>query len=209
MTELTDLKFPTVTSKMPFLRGAVVATNLIAPQHKIVDGISRLIVKSDLPSLAKKDRLLEITAAETMLAETWQVVTEGIEADPVTESNAYKLYGRMAARTVLLLTKKWREGPEQKEYAKLSAVKAQFKLEWEKLGKGIGTSMKKVDQPEPEAAQKSISLQEAGSACWNSNRAGFNVGLFSRSKALRTYTASATWMGSPSPLIGSHSSLTM
>ena len=54
---VTHTNFPSGTSKFPYIRSAFVATNLVAPPSKVVDGVSRLIVKTDIQSLARKDNL--------------------------------------------------------------------------------------------------------------------------------------------------------
>ena len=69
---VVNVKFATESSKFPFLRSAMMATNLISPKDKIVDGHARLLTKSDVQSIAKKATLMQATAAEQLLAECWK-----------------------------------------------------------------------------------------------------------------------------------------
>ena len=95
------------------LRAALVACNLIAP--KVVDGVARLLVKSDLLALKHKDKLLNITALETMLMESWKLLQQHVENEELSDESCYAMFGRMSARAALLVTKKGLEGPEKKK----------------------------------------------------------------------------------------------
>ena len=106
LREVTRLKFASNASKMPMIRNALVATNLISP--KVKDGIARLIVVSDVQHLGKRERTMEIMAAETLLLETWDAIVCNIDRELLSATQAYQLWGRMAARVVLLLTKNGR-----------------------------------------------------------------------------------------------------
>ena len=72
------MNMPTIgSSKIPMLRTALVARNLIASDQSMKDGFARLITKTDITVLNKK-RLLK--AAEALLEETWDFINESIGA---------------------------------------------------------------------------------------------------------------------------------
>ena len=106
---IVEMKFSCKASQYPLIRGALIATNLIAPANKVVEGKARLIVKSDATTLTQKQRQLEIDAVEAMLAECSEATLALVSGD-VEEAAAHRLSGRLSYRVVLFLTKKQKEG---------------------------------------------------------------------------------------------------
>ena len=84
----------------------MLAANLTCPEDRIVDGIARLITKTDLASLTNKQRMPEMLAAEAILDEAWQMLLEAVQKERLEIIKAYAVFGRPASRTALLLTKK-------------------------------------------------------------------------------------------------------
>ena len=181
---IVEMKFSSKASQYPLIRGALIATNLIAPANKVVEGKARLIVKSDATTLTQKQRQLEIDAVEAMLAECWEATLALVSGD-VEEAAAYRLFGRLSYRVVLFLTKKQKEGPEQVEYKRLSDIKRKFFAEKAALdGSGADTASRASgDKPDTknETKTKTMSLQDVSSARFAAGKDGYVVGeLYSK-----------------------------
>ena len=117
---VVGMQFQTACTKMPMLRTALLATNLVSP--KVVDGISRCLVKSDLLMLQRKDRLMQVTAAETILADAWDT----LQSRDVDDAKKCKLFGCLSSRIILFLSKKQKDGPENSSYKSFAEIKRAF-----------------------------------------------------------------------------------
>ena len=102
---VTSMNFPLATTKFPYLRSAIVATNLVAPKSRVIDGISKLVVKTDMLALVRKDNILSAQAAEAMLCEAWTALEADTQACLRTPAEQYAIYGRLSSRVVLYLVK--------------------------------------------------------------------------------------------------------
>ena len=98
------MTFRSAVTKFPYVRTAIVATNLISPKKKVVDGVARLIVKTTLATLSRKDNLLTVQAAEALLSESWDELQRrsGMFKDAF---SADAIYGRLSSRAVLFIFK--------------------------------------------------------------------------------------------------------
>jgi hypothetical protein len=170
------MTFANKSSRYPLIRSALVATNLIAPANKVIEGKARLIVKSDIGSLASKNRLLEVDATEAVLAECWWA-TMALVSGGIAEVAAYKLFGRLSARLVLFLAKKQADGPERSSYKKLSDIKAKFIEEHDALVAGGAPAS---DTPSivvaAKTTMKTMSLHDVSNATFAADNDGYVVG---------------------------------
>ena len=106
--QVVEMNFSISTTKLPMLRTAFICTNLTSP--KVVDGVARLLAKIDLLALCRKDRLLDLQAADSLLADAWQRAQGLMQHKQLQATQGYQLIGRMSVRTVLRLTKEWKDG---------------------------------------------------------------------------------------------------
>ncbi len=121
-----NARFDSSATQFPLLRAACLAGNLVCPQAKVIDGYARLLTKSDIGSLAKRDSLLAAMAAEDMLSDAWTAIQQIIATGSMSDSKAYALFGKVSTRTVLYLVKKGKLGIEEKEFKNLKEIKAAF-----------------------------------------------------------------------------------
>ena len=135
ISAVTSLKFGTQASKFPFVRAACIACNLASPADKVQDGHARLLVESDILSLARGDKLLKLTAAENMMSEAWtklQIASckgNMMSESELSQADCNVLFGRLSTRVVLLLVNKEKDGIEGVKYKALRATQEQFDLE--------------------------------------------------------------------------------
>ena len=103
-------------TKYPFLRTAIVATNLIAPKKKVVDGIARLVTKSDCLLLCRKDKIMQVNAIEATLNEAWEEVQEAVKAGTMKLAEGAAAFGRLSSKRPCLPSRSrrmaWREWKE-------------------------------------------------------------------------------------------------
>ena len=127
---LTDITFQSATSKFPFIRSACLAANLIAPKSKVIDGVARLLTKTDLIMLSNKKKILQVTAGEELLAEVWKQLNES-DIESTARNN---MFGRLSSRIILFLLNKQKDGVEDCNYKKLVDIKASFTAEFQAGG---------------------------------------------------------------------------
>ena len=186
MSVVTSLKFGTQASKFPFTRAACIACNLASPVNKVQDGHARLLVKSDILSLARKDKLLKLTAAENMMSEAWFQLQGASTESKLSNSDCNVVFGRLSTRVVLLLVNKEKDGIEGAKYSALSAIQAKFDEEFkERL---VGTtaapaSSITASDPSTESAN-TAKLEEVSDPVWIATDAGYTVGSHYTCKSL-------------------------
>ena len=113
------------TEKVPFLRAALVAANLVT--EKVVDGVSRLVVKSDVERLKGKDMKSKSVEVDRCIARAWDIVDNAKQEGMISEEQGDLMVGRFMTRSVLVLLDKQKLGPEPKrKFADGAAVKTAF-----------------------------------------------------------------------------------
>lgn len=105
MTAVTETTFA-ATRLHPFLRVALVAANLVSP--KVVDGIAKLLVKTDVERLRSKDLASSIDEVEGAMAAAWAALQTAIMDKYIERESAYQLFGRLQTRFVLKMVGKAR-----------------------------------------------------------------------------------------------------
>ena len=123
---VASARFPTESSKFPFVRAAMLATNLVSPQHKIVDGVAKLLSKTDVAGMASKRMLAKATAAEQSLSEIWSELQDASKARQLSVGQCNALFGRIAFRLILHLLKKENDGPVITKFESIAAIKVAF-----------------------------------------------------------------------------------
>ena len=107
-------------SVAPCFRIACVATQMSSPNQ--VDGVARLIFKSDLDA-AKTKRKAELEEAEESLRDAWHVAQLALYL-PHAKRN--EIFGRFCVRMVLFVLRKQGKGQEKKEWESFSAIRDAF-----------------------------------------------------------------------------------
>ncbi len=181
LSAVASAKFPTESSKFPFLRGAMLATNLISPKAKVVDGVAKLLSKSDVTTIASKPMLVKATAAEQILSEAWSELQELSKARKLSIGQCNALFGRLASRLVLHILKKEKGGPEVNKYDNLTAVKTTFRVEKSKdLGDDVatGTAAAPATAAAASSSGRLSSIDDVSNPQWIADGKGFAVGKY-------------------------------
>ena len=177
---VTTAKFPTEATKFPFTRSALIATNLVSPKDKVVDGIARLVNKSDVSMLTRKASLLQVTAAEACLAEAWDALQTLPKRGLVQIPECNALFGRLSSRIILQMIKKQKDGPENSKYKGIQAIKAAFESEVnEQLGVDVSTLASDSHVPSSNHTPDREELEDIANLSdpvWIAGQKGFAVG---------------------------------
>ena len=132
LAAVVAMKFATESSKFPFVRSALLATNLISPKEKVVDGISKLVSKSDCSALSAKNKLTQATAAELLLSECWTELRSQCDQGNLSVGKCNGLFGKVSTRCIIFMLKKQKEGPDNAKYESFSQIKDKFEAEKQK-----------------------------------------------------------------------------
>ncbi len=84
----------------------------------MVDGVAKLLVKSDIEKLKSKDLASKVDASESEMATAWSIVEKLWESD-ISRESSYPVVGRFHCRVVLWVTSNGKLGFEKKEYKTL------------------------------------------------------------------------------------------
>ena len=173
---IVEAKFPSLATRFPFLRAALLAANLVAPKKKLVDGVARLLTKTDVGGLTRPDKRVSTAAAEEMMAAAWSQLQKAKASGTMQESECDAIFGKLATRTVLFLCKKGKEGHENREYTSLRQVKAFFDADFEAGGGEKMTAPEEVDAASHAESAYQASLDDCSNPQWIATKAGFVVG---------------------------------
>ena len=145
-----------------------------------MEGVARLVTKSDIVFLAKKDKTAQLAAAEKMLSEAWVVLESAIDNGHCGTSGAAATFGRLCSRIVLLLLKKEKEGHETHQFQTLAKIKQAFTTESINLLKGVEMIAGPDDVEFVEAIDGPVhdgisSHDDVSNPQWIARQAGFKV----------------------------------
>ena len=163
------------------------AANLICPKKNISEGFARLLTKSDVAMLTRKDRILDINGAEMIMQEAWQLLAAKIDNDDFGVPERNQLFGVLSSRLACHLTKKGKDSIEGVQYKTTKEIKAKFQHD---LNVALG-----VAAAEPPAAESSApaplaacatTLDDAANPQWIAKQAGFIVGKLYKLKPVAT-----------------------
>ena len=121
---------------------------------KIVDKISKLLVKSDFDRLKTKCKA-ELQDVEKLLANSWSLVEK---AKHLEELKRLHVFGRLCVRVVLFICQKQKMGRESKTWKSLEDIRDQFASEM--LCPPDISSQDSGDAPSPGAAGSQEALQD-------------------------------------------------
>ena len=104
------------------MRTALIAANLTSP--KVTDGIARLLVRSDIEGLKRKENVQHILDIEAALDHAWFIVKTHEAAGHL--SNSHIVFGRFSTRVVLHQLQESKQGAEGKVFKTQIEIKALF-----------------------------------------------------------------------------------
>eukprot|EP00435_Cladocopium_sp_Y103_P055932 s70_g18.t1 len=135
-------------------RNAVLLTNICI--GKCIDGIAKLVAKSDFASLRSKKNEESLKICEGFLESAWNKTTQS----QIEKSESFKIFALAAMRAILCLFKKEKHGREGKEFS-WEEIENMFHGD---LAKGSICSMSTSDSSSSTIAtepdDKAISIQE-------------------------------------------------
>jgi hypothetical protein len=144
----------------PHIRTALLATNLVSP--KIIDGIARLLTKSDVQGFAKKDKRQVVKDTELMLSTCWEAASDFAASGHLTFEGVCVLLGRLHTRSILHLLGKGKAGPEKRVFESMDSIVQCFRQEFvNSLPEGVKppASWSEV-KAEPKSAEAASSAPE-------------------------------------------------
>jgi len=113
------------TDKVNWIKAALVATNLAS--DKIVDGISKLIVKADVDKLRNGDRKLMALSMNGFIEHGWNLADKTLENGIISQDEFDKIFGMLMVRCITLLCDKQKVGPEKnRTWQSVDEIKNQF-----------------------------------------------------------------------------------
>lgn len=119
----TDWKLSGTT--LPFLRVALCAVQITAPQQQVRNSISKMISKADIDKLKTKKICTDVQTAEALMASAW----EATETTGVPLEQFALACGKMQIRLILHLLGKEMKGREQVQYDSMTDIKDKFEAD--------------------------------------------------------------------------------
>ncbi|CAK0864960.1 unnamed protein product [Prorocentrum cordatum] len=104
----------------PFFRAAPVATNLAS--LKVVDGVAKLIYKSDADKSKGKDEILKLN---TTLKDAWKLADKAM----IHQTDFDMTVGKFMVRAVLFHLGRQHQSPENKQYESIDDIKSRFAID--------------------------------------------------------------------------------
>ena len=182
LSSVVSAKFASTRSKFPFMRVACLATQLICPSAKIIDNVARLLTKSDVAVLTRKDKLQQVQAAEALLADTWADLESKLSNAELNERSKNKVFGRLSTRLILFITKKQKscDGLENIEYKSFGEIKDKLKEELAEACGKSGSSMSSMTVGQPVPSEPTMhypaTMQDMSDPVFIAKEAGFDIG---------------------------------
>lgn len=160
-------KFPDSQCMYPMMRTAVLCCNLTA--EKSMDGMSRLLTKSDMVKLCAVNMKEKVSQGEKLLVSSWHASGSS--------DKGFACFGRLCVRLVLFLLSKGKAGREKRDYKTMEEIAGAFDKELS------DPSFKQTPETGSDPSSSSggselISLQEVGSALWIAQQKGFHLGKY-------------------------------
>ena len=194
LTAVTNVTFSSASNLYPHIRTGLIATNLIS--SKVVDGISRLLVKSDVERLKHNQRAKIVAKAEEIMEAGWNVAME-LVANGSSTADVYPVLGRLHTRTVLHITGKAKLGVEKREFPDIDSIKKCCVAELVALlpkgaalpGPWKGAAAASPAGASPAAQEKPVGeamveISQLSDPAWLAKQAGFVVGKAYAEKGL-------------------------
>ena len=172
----------------PHLRTALLATNFVSP--KVVDGVARLLTKTDVLNMGRKGQKQENLKGEAIFADAWNACTAKVDEKKMSVEEMHHVRGRSQTKVVLHMLSKGKHGPEQKVFANVEEIVAMFKAE---MGDQKPATDRKPDEAKADSSHKSLSLSDLADPARICHEAGYKVGgLFAEKKSKILYKLIST-----------------
>ena len=110
--------------KCNYLRTALVATNLVA--EKVVDGIARLIFKSDIDKIQSPNKRVGALEADACIKMAWTLADNACQAGHISQDSFDDIVGKIMFRMVLFLVEKQKLSPEKIEFQDIADIRSKF-----------------------------------------------------------------------------------
>ena len=123
VTAIADFEF-SKTEKIIHMRVSMIVTNLVA--EKVVDGIARLLVKSDVDKLKSKALVEQTSANESRIRTAWTIGMNAVNSGMIGEDAFDGIIGQFMVRSILTFLGKQKMGPEKREFKDLDEVRVEF-----------------------------------------------------------------------------------
>ena len=120
LNKLASMNFGT-GQHFPYLINACIETNLVSPPNRIIDGMCRLLVPSNLTELTKASSRIHVKFAEEIMTQARELCDK-LQLD---QTQRIKLIGKLDVRIVTFLTKKGKE-LEPKEFKSINDIVEAF-----------------------------------------------------------------------------------
>ena len=152
---LAHMSFQEATNLFPLTRTAIWATQLTAA--KSADWFAKLVTKSDLQTLSSPKALDQAKAAESMLADCWQLVQSQLPAATAENHkktvHLYRCFGKLCIRTTLFNLKKQKLAPDELTFQSLSEILERFTQELQ------GVTPTQASSSQPATIQDAVKAQ--------------------------------------------------
>ena len=180
---VVDANFSSQATKFPFIRNACIAANLICPKDKVVEGFARLLVKSDIAAITRKDKLLNAMAGEQILSDAWAKLQADMTDCTRDELDSFNKFGALSSRVALFLTGKQKDGIEAKQIGKVWSTLTEISNAFDDELGGNVSAAPKASAPE---VKGQASLEQVSDPQWIANRDGFVIGELYLLKGTKT-----------------------
>ena len=176
-----DAKFVSASILYPHVRNDCVVASLICPKKKLSEGFARLLTKTDIVSLNRKDRILQVNGAEVIMKEAWDLLAAKIDNDGLGVPQRNQLFGVLSSRIACYFAKKGKESIEGVAYTSMQQIKTKFGIE-------LNVALGAAEEPATESMRSSrpakpvVTLDDTSNPQWNATQAGFRAGKLYKCK---------------------------
>lgn len=169
---ITDTEF-SQNHLFPSVRVAFAVASLTAPKHKVQDGFSRFLNRSDVQALKGKKQLPKLLELENLMEKTWEeVIADTKDKATAYKATAYKAFGKLQVRSLLHLLKKSKHGHEDKTFADLDEIYKLFAVDITDMSQATSLQQTASSQStSPSASHISFELK-LGTLCTHKDHPG-------------------------------------
>lgn len=129
MCSVAYIDFKDTTTTYPWLRASLLCANLSSP--RIVDGVAKLLLKSDIDKVKAKPESLQV---EKAIVANWQLFQQTGKAKT---PEGLSCMARAMIRLALHLCKQESKGRDTKVFSSIADINQQFLKECQRLEQGL------------------------------------------------------------------------
>ena len=162
---------------------ACVTANLICPENRVVDGVAKLLTKTDLTAICRKSAFASLMAAEVSLQEAWDLMTLGEKNGVIDGVVKTRIFGKLSSRLALFLAKKQKEGLEGHVYKSIQEIVDAYKAELEIDASGMPSPIAAANAPGSSATcEAPVEMSSMSDPIFIAKEKGFKEGKCFTSK---------------------------